>query len=196
MKTMKTTVTFLVAIFVSATAFATGNLKVNVTPLGEDNAIVDISNTKMENFEIEVRDLYGDLIFYKKTKDEALDYRKKYDFSKLDDGTYDLRVKTETDIHESRFNLERGNMKVLEESKIAKPYFHFDNNVFKMSYLNFDKNDLKLFVYAGNDLLLEKKLDNNFAVHEGLDFSKTGKGAYRIVLVDEYNTFQHNVLID
>ena len=196
MKTMRTTVTFLVAIFISTMAFGTGNLKVNVTPLGEDNAIVNISNTALGNFDIEVRDLYGELIFSKKTKGEAMDYRKKYDFSRLDDGTYDLTVKTETDIYESRFTLEHGDMTVLKESRTAKPYFYVDNNIFKMSYLNFDQNNLKLYVYGENDLLLEKKLSNDFAVHEGLDFSKTGSGMYRIVLVDDNNIFQHYVMID
>lgn len=196
MKTMKTTAIFLVAIFISSMAFATGNLKVNVTPLGEDNAIVNISNTAMDIIEIEVRDLYGELIFSKETKGDALDYRKRYDFSRLDDGTYDLTVKTETDIFESRFNLKNGDMTVLKETKTAKPYFHFDNNIFKMSYLNFDQNNLKLYVYGDNDLLLEKNLSNDFAIHEGLDFSKTDRGMYRIVLVDDNNIFQHNVMID
>ncbi len=196
MKTMRTTWILLIAFLISSVAMATGNLRVNVMPAGPDNAVVNITNTKESNFEIKVRDDNGEVIFSKKTKEEAMDYFKRYDFSRLDDGTYELSVETETDTYKSVFSINRGNVELLDETRMVKPYFNFENDIFKMSYLNFDQNKLKIYVYGGDDLLIEKKLENDFAVHEGLDFTKSSRGLYKIVIIDDLEMFEYYVSVD
>ncbi len=87
-------------------------------------------------------------------------------------------------------------MELLDETRMVKPYFNFENDILKMSYLNFDQNNLKMYVYGGDDLLIEKKLENDFAVHEGLDFTKSSRGLYKIVLIDDLEMFEYYVSVD
>lgn len=196
MKTMKTTAMIIVAILITNLAMATGSLKVNFSPSGAEIATLEISHAVMSQFEIDVKDDKGDLMFYKKTKDLSTNYKKVYDFSRLEDGTYTLSVKLGNEFTESRFSIERGIITVLDEKKIAEPYFAFENKVFKMTYLNFTDDDLKLYVYGEEGLLKEKKFSNQFAIHDGLDFSKTKNGSYRVILEHGQEMFQYDIVLD
>lgn len=196
MKTMKKTTMILAAILIANLAMATGNLRVNFLPAGADNATLEITNAETSQFEIDVKDNKGVVVFYKKTKDLSSNYRKMYDFSGLEDGNYTLSVKIDTEKNESRFNIERGNLTVLDEKKVAKPYFALDDKVFKMTYLNFNNDALKMYVYGEEGLLKEKDLSNEFAVHEGLDFSKADRGSYRVILEHGLEMYQYDIVLD
>ena len=193
---MKTTTMIIAAILITNFAMATGNLRVSFLPVGSDNARLEITNSNTSQFEIDVKDDNGDVVFFKKTKDLATNYQKMYDFSALEDGFYTLSVKIDNEKNESRFSIERGNVVVLDEKKFAKPYFTFDDNVFKMTYLNFSNDPLKMFVYGDKGLLKEKNLSKEFAVHEGLDFSKAERGAYRVIVEHGLEMFEYNVNVD
>jgi hypothetical protein len=119
-----------------------------------------------------------------------------YDFSPLEDGIYTLSVKIDSEKSESRFAIERGQLTVLDEKKIAKPYFTFDDKVFKMSYLNFTNDALKMYVYDEDGLVKEKMLGKEFAVHEGLDFSKAERGSYRVIVEHGLEMFQYDIVLD
>lgn len=196
MKTVKTTVMLFVVLLITNLAMATGNLKVNFLPVGAENASIEITNFTMSQFEIDVKDENGDVVFFKKTKDLSTNYSKIYDFSPLEDGNYSLSVKIDTEKNESRFNMERGKLKILDEKKIAKPYFTFEDKVFKMTYLNFNSDAVKMYIYGEDGLLKEKKLGNEFAVHEGLDFSKAENGSYRVIVEHGLEMFEYDIVLD
>jgi hypothetical protein len=67
MKTMKTTMIAAAILFMANFAYASGNVRTNMAPSGDESAYVEISNATYTHFEIDVRDVYGDIIFSKKT---------------------------------------------------------------------------------------------------------------------------------
>jgi hypothetical protein len=197
MKTMKTIFAVVIAGLIGSNVIASGNLRVNMTPGSKDLAEVEIMNVKMSTFEIDVKDDKGEVIFYKETKAPATNYKRSYDFSRLDDGTYFLTVKIDKESTETKFNIQRGQVNVVEEKKMVDPVFVMDNKQLKMSYLNFAGDQTSLFVYDRNrNSLYEKDLKSDFVTQHGIDFSRVPKGNYEVVLSSGNSVHSYNVFID
>jgi hypothetical protein len=194
MKTMKATLLITVLALVSSTVFASGNLKSNMTQAEADKALVEATNLKVELFEIEVEDEFGQTLFSKTTEARA-DYKRTYDFSALEDGIYFLNVNHGNEKYTKRFQLESGEVTVLEERKVVEPYFVQKGDKVKMSYLNFPNEDLSIYVYDDSGLLHEEELKNEFAVHKSIDMSELRSGEYRIVLASGYEIFEKDITI-
>ena len=197
MKTMKTIFAVVIAGLIGSSAMASGNLRVNMTAGSKDLAGVEIFNVKMSTFEIEVKDAYGEVVFYKETKAPATSYKRNYDFSRLEDGTYYFTVKIDNESTETKFDIKRGQVNVVEEKKMADPVFVFDNKALKLSYLNFNGDNTTLIVYDRNrNSLYEKDLKSDFVTQHGIDFSKAPKGDYEVVLSSGSSAHSYDVSID
>jgi hypothetical protein len=195
MKTMKTTMIAFAMLVLANFAHGSGNVRLNVVPEESEKAYVEISNTVLTQFEIDVRDEFGEVVFYKKTMEPAAVYKKKYDFSALEDGIYTLSVKSERELNQTRFSIKYGEIEILGERKVVEPHFTMDGNTWKMSYLNFPLEKMDLYVYDGNRLLYEKRIDPVFAVHEGLDLSELYPGNYQVVFATQSDSFEHEVTV-
>jgi hypothetical protein len=79
-----------------------------------------------------------------------------------------------------------------------EPFFAFDNNKLKFSYLNFEQEDVNLYLYDSKprDLVMEKKFDDDFAITDGLDFSNAQSGTYEAVLSGNYKFYTYEVVVD
>ena len=197
MKTMKTIFAVVIAGLIGGSAMASGNLKVNMASGSKELAEVEIMNVKMSTFEIDVTDMYGEVIFYKETKAPATNYKRNYDFSRLEDGTYFFTVRIDNEIKETKFNIERGQVKVVEERKMVDPVFVMDNKQLKLSYLNFQQENSKLIVYDRfRNSLYEKDLKSDFVTQHGIDFSKVPRGDYEVVLSSANSVHSYDVFID
>lgn len=197
MKTMKTILAVVIAGLIGSSVMASGNLRVNIAEGSKNLAEVEIFNVKMSTFEIDVTNEYGEVIFYKETKAPATNYKRNYDFSRLEDGNYYFTVKIDNEVKETKFNINRGQVKVIEAKKMVEPVFVMDNKQLKMSYLNFEQEDTKVIVYDRfRNTLYEKDLNPQFATHHGLDFSKAPRGEYEVVLSSGNSVHSYDVFID
>lgn len=198
MKKLKTSLVLLSLVLVSGAVMATGNLKVNVTPVKSEKAVVNVSNTAQSHFEIEIRNDVGDLVFYKETNSPSKSYVKLYDFSNLEDGLYTFTVKLDKQVSTNNLDISNGNVTVESERKDAEPYFTLENNKLKMSFLNFEKEDVKLYLYdnSNNELVMEKDLESDFAITYGLDFTQVKNGNYDAVLTSENKYYTYNIVVD
>jgi hypothetical protein len=198
MKTMKTFFALLIStLFLGGSAMASGNLKLNISGAGNDLAEVEITNAKISTFEIEVVNEYGETVFVKETKAPANNYKRKYDFSKLEDGTYYFTVKIDNESSKTKFDIKGGEIKILEEMKMVDPVFIFEDDLLKLTYLNFAGENTTVFVYDryGNELF-SKDLKSTFAMHHGVDFSNAAKGSYEVVLSNINEIHSYDVFID
>jgi hypothetical protein len=197
MKTMKTIFALVLAVFVYGSVNASGNLRVNITDLNNSLTEVEILNAKMSMFEIDVKNEKGELVFFKETTSPATNYKRKYDFSKLENGVYFFTVKIDNELKETKFRIENGKMTVLKQTKMVEPVFIFDDNQLKLSYLNFDGENSSFIVYDSNrNELYRKNLNSDFITQHGLDFSKATRGSYRAVLSSGNNVFSYDIFVD
>lgn len=180
-------------VLVSGAVMATGNMKVNILPVEKDRTVVQILNVTESNYEIELTNEKGDLVFYKKTNVPTATYANHYNFSMLNDGQYNLTVKTNDEKLENSLKIVNEQVEILDQKRVAAPYFTVRDNRLELSYLNFELENLKVMVYDNNTLLFEKKLKPEFAVNYGLDISNLKNGKYDAVLVAESGTFEYRL---
>lgn len=116
MKTFRT-ITMMVALTVIANiAMASGNLRVNILPLKADRAVVAISNNAESKFQISIEDEHGAVVYFKETDEGMADYRKVYDFSNLENGSYKLVVSLDNISGEREFSIDHGVINVGKEN--------------------------------------------------------------------------------
>ena len=185
MKTIK--LAFTVAALAAATmATAVEKPKMNVVPLSSERAIVTVTNENAAIFEVSIEAENGDMVYYKQTSEPVTDFKQVYDFKGLADGKYVLNLKVNDTKVINEFQVSENKI-VVGESKVRfAPYFDFKNNELKLSYLNFDQENLKLYFYKNDELVYESKLGRDFNITAGYDLSKLDKGNYKVVL-SSYN---------
>jgi hypothetical protein len=192
MKNLKSILGGAVLLLVSGAVLATGNMKVNILPSNE-KTLVQVLNVAESNYEIELKNERGDLVFYKKTDSPATTYAQHYDFSLLNDGNYSLTVKGTNEKMENTLKIKKGNVEVLNQRKEVAPFFTVRDNRIEVSYLNFELENLKVMLYDNNTLLFEKNLEPEFAVNYGLDLSNLKSGKYDAVLTSGNNFFEYQI---
>ena len=196
MKTIKTisklTMLFAFVAFAN-TLMAGGNLKVNILPLTSEKAVVAISTVDAANFQISIENEKGEKVYYKETDADSKDFRKVFDFSNLEKGDYKLSVSTNGLTTERTFSIDNENIAVGKEKSIIEPYFGFKDGKLKISYLNFQEDNLSLNFYTDNTLVYSKEIGNKFNVIEGFDLSKLEKGTYSVVLSTKNNSYSYDL---
>lgn len=195
MKTIKTlTMTFAIMI-VANVAMATGNLRVDILPLTAERAVVAISNSAESKFEISIENSVGEIVYYKETEGKMADYRKVYDFSKLENGQYTLTVNIDGATSKREFSIDSRNIAVGKMKNLVRPYFAFNNDVLRVAYLNYPGETMDLLIYEGDNLIYNKALENTFSVNEGLNLSKLKTGNYQVVLATGDQVYDYTVEI-
>lgn len=198
MKTMKRFFALTIATVLAGAVFASdsGNLKVNMEASEASKALVEISSMKLSNFEIEVTDSYGESLYEMTTVAPANGLKKRMDFSQLDDGIYTFSVKIDKERTIQTFEVDRGDVEIINSRKTIDPYFTFEKKMVKLSYLNPQGEDVKLYVYdMNNRLLAESELGNGFAIHKAVDFSDRPWGDYSVVITNDYDVHEYDVVI-
>ncbi len=192
MKTIKLVFT-VVAAAITTMAAAIENPKVNLVPLSDERAAVTVKNAKPAFFEVSIKAENGDLVYYKQTENPSTDYKQIYDFTDLADGTYVLNLEVEGTKVTNNFEVSRNGIEVGEAQVRFAPYFDFNNDELKLSYLNFDQETLKLYFYNNNELVYKTEVGKDFNITKGYDLSKLQSGSYQVVLSSLNNKYTFDV---
>lgn len=193
MKTIRTLTMMLAIMMVVNVAMATGNLRVDILPLNAERAVVAISNSAESKFEISIENSAGEIVYYKETEGKMADYRKVYDFSKLEAGKYTLVVNIDGATSKRDFSIDSKSIQVGKMKNVVEPYFAFNNDILRVAYLNYPGENMDLLIYEGSNLIYNKALENTFSVNEGLNLSKLKTGNYQVVLATGDQVFDYTV---
>ena len=186
MKTIKLLFTITAAAIV-AIATAVEKPKMNVVPLTAYRAIVSIVNEKAAYFELSIKAENGEVVYYKQSTKPLINYQKVFDFKELENGKYTMNLKINDTSLSRNIEIAYNNIYVGDAKLRFDPYFTFDNEILKFSYLNFDEEMFKLNIYDGSNLIYQSKLGRNVTITQGYDLSKLQAGNYRI----ELSSFNH-----
>lgn len=193
---MKTVLLAIITSLAASAVLASGNLTVNFASNDADLA-VEISNTRLADFEIEIINESGEKLYQMETTAPRSEVKKRYDFSNLENGDYWYTVKIDKERIRKQLSVNNGEVEVVDMRKTLEPFFHQEGNKIKLSYINFPKENVTLYVYDEEYNVLEKtRLGKEFTIHKGIDMSDLDKGTYRIVLLSNYDSFGHSVTIN
>lgn len=196
MKTLKNIFALMIAILATNAAMASG-LRVNVLENDADLTVVEISNNKMSNFEIEVSNAYGEELYRMKTKSPVNEFKKRYNFSGLEDGIYWYSVKIDKEKVVKKMEIEEGRVNVVEVRKTLEPYIKQENDMIKLSFLNFQNEDVKVYIYGSdNNLVAEADLGNEFSITKAINVEELEKGEYEMVITHNYDYYEHDFSVN
>lgn len=193
MKTIKLVFTVM-AVAVAAIVTGVEKPKMNVIPVTLDRAIVSIENENPAQFEVSIEAENGDLVYYKQSSNPITDYRKVFDFKDLEAGSYVFNLKVNETSVSNEFSVSHKGIVVGEKKMRFAPYFNYNNQVLKLSYLNFDEEPLKLKFFDENGLVYQTQLGKDFNIATGYDLTNLEKGAYTVVLSSYNNEFTYNLV--
>ncbi len=198
MKTIKKSLLLFAMVFAGGTVLASGDVNVNLIPVKNDKALIAISSTVPNPIEVEIQNDNGDIVYMHKTNSPSGKYEKVYNLENLDNGKYFFVVRTNNEEIERAVNIENGKMTVTSREKDMAPFFSFDNKNLKLSYLNFDKKDVNLYIYNNKtgETVYQADLGSNFSITHGLDLSKLKSGSYEVVLASEGFDHPYDINID
>ena len=181
MKTIKFLST-VVAVAIVAVASAVEKPKMNVVPLTPDRAVISIQNDNAALFELSIVAENGDLVYYKQSTKPLNSYQKIFDFTQLENGNYTLKLKVNDTSLSKDFQVASKGIYVGESKLRFDPYFAFQDNVLKLSYLNFDGEKFSLNIYDKDGLIYKSELGKEFNMTNGYDLSALTEGKYDVIL--------------
>lgn len=182
------------AVAVAAIVTGVEKPKMNVIPVTLDRAIVSIENENPAQFEVSIEAENGDLVYYKQSSNPITDYRKVFDFKDLEAGSYVFNLKVNETSVSNEFSVSHKGIVVGEKKMRFAPYFNYNNQVLKLSYLNFDEEPLKLKFFGEDGLVYQTQLGKDFNIATGYDLTNLEKGAYTVVLSSYNNEFTYNLV--
>lgn len=192
MKTVKFLLTVTTAAVV-AIASAVEKPKMDVVTLNADRAVISITNENPALFEMSIETTRGDVVYYKQSNEPITSYQKTFDFANLENGSYVFNLKVNDTKLSKDFTVNSKNI-LFGDSKLRfDPYFSFKDNELKLSYLNFDEENVNISFYNEGGVVYQKKLGSDFAIMDGYDLSKLEDGKYRVVLSGFKNQFEYNL---
>lgn len=192
MKTIKF-LSVLVLVAVVGIATAVEKPQMNVIRLDNEKALIAIANEKPAHFELSIESENGDLVYYKESETEITNLRQVVNYSALEKGLYTLKLKVNDTSATKEFKIDNRGLNVGETKINYDPYFSYSDNVLKLSFLNFDKENIQFRIYNNGELEFENKLGKDFVISAGYDLSKLKPGKYQIELSSLTNQFSYNI---
>lgn len=181
---MKTKVTLtMMALVLAVSTWATNIPQLNLVVLDDSKAVLSAITDPAVNSEISVTDENGSLVYYKEST-SATGISSVFDFKGLENGSYTFSVKSGTASASQAIAVRNGKIEVKEAKTELEPYFTVEGDVLKISFLNFDKDDVSLYIYNNNKEVYTQALGNSFVVQDGFDLAKLDRGVYDVVLAE------------
>jgi len=191
MKTKQFALAILALVF-TVSASATKIPKMNIVALDDSKALFSVVTDDSMNSEISIRDEAGNIVYYKENKG-SVGISSVFNLRELENGVYTFKVKTGTASASQEVAIQNGKLEVQETKTQLDPYFEVDGDILKVSYLNFDGENVSLHIYDGTKEVYESGLGNPFVVQKGLNISDLDNGSYEVVLATENEVYNYRV---
>ncbi len=188
MKTKRSLVTLL-AVAIITLASAVEKPKMSVLPLNADQVIITATNNNVCNFEISILAKNGDIVYYKQSDKPISEYQKVFDIRNLENGKYIINLKVNGTNLKRDFTVTPKKIYIGESEMKFDPYFIFDGEDLKFSYLNFNLEKFKMEIFNEDELVYKTKIGKDFPINSGYNLSKLEAGNYKVVLSSFNNRF-------
>ncbi len=182
MKT-KTTIIAILMILLANNVFAVKNFKLEVKPIEESKVLINTVTKAGAKSSLDIVSESGETVYFKKLKKNDLN-KQVFNLSNLEDGKYEVRLSNAKMTLKNEMTICNGVVTVMEQNQEIEPHFSFENDVIKISYLNFEKDKVQAMVYQSGVLIHEAYLGNEFTVNKGLNLSRLKKGKYDLCLTN------------
>jgi hypothetical protein len=182
------------AIFLASAVFATKLPTMKIVPAEKSKTIVAFETGTTSGFELTVKNLQGETLYYKKSEEPVDSYRTVFDFSNLNDGPYQVSLNTGNCTVNRKLTISGNRVQLGEETRLFAPVYSFQNNMLNVSFLNKGQKYVFLNVFQDGDYVSGAKLGKAMCIQKTLDFSKLPEGTYQVVLSDKFKDYSYTVV--
>lgn len=169
----------------------TGN--VYMYPLNNGaHATVTLADFSEGNYTLTIEDLGEDIVYYSEMLKTPKLFSKIFDFSRLEDGDYMLKVEHRNGTKECLFTVTNGDIKVSRKLKVTKPTFSKSGNkaAFTLSNSSDEVYSIKVISPKGDELHVSKA--SGKVIKKSFDFSNVELGKYTVLVSSQQNEFAFN----
>ena len=182
-----TALALLLAVSVSASKIPT----LNVIAIENNKALVAFENSKPTAVEVTVKSKKGEILYYKKSEVPVEDLRLVLDFQNLENGNYDVKLDFNNFTINREITIANSTItRVGEAERAFGPYYQFEDNLLKVSFLNNNQNSVLMDIYKEGKHVTTKRLGKEMCIQRVFDFSKLEAGQYDIRLTDNKHDYQ------
>ncbi len=137
------------------------------------------------------------VVLFQDKIDQKFDFKRKFDLSKLPDGSYIFEIDHGNQIKQYSFTILNNEVSIADHcAAIFKPTFISKEYNLDISYLNLDKEAVSLSIYDQNGKnLVSEKVVNKQIVEKRYDLSLLPNGNYQVVIKTADRVFVHTVTI-
>lgn len=185
MKTRKSLATIL-AVLIVTIGFASEKVRMNVTPLSSEKALVTFYAENPSNFELTIKNELNETVYYYKSGKAQQAYRGKFDFSSLDLGNYTVSVNCGNQCLNSELTVLKDKIEASPVVKSMEPYFNQKKNRLNVSHINSAQKQVYLNIYKDEEHVAGANLGRDFTIQKSVNLSNLEKGKYKVVLSDWY----------
>ncbi len=188
MKTIKNFLFVIAIAITSSAAFAGGtgttSLLVDLKPVDENRAIVEIENNTEFNYKISIYDKNGFEVLTDESNGTEPNYKKVYNFKNLEDGSYNMVVTANRVESKNDFQIENNELNIGEATVNVDPYFQQNDDILRVAYLNNtgEKAHISIVEDFSDEKVWEKTLGSDFNVNEAYDISNLDMDNCRVEL--------------
>lgn len=191
MKRVKTLLLTVVAFFAVNTALhaADDDAFISVKQSGEKQALIRVANLTDASVAIlKIKSSSGQTLYREVITDQT--HMKRYNFSNLPTGTYEVEVKTENGVSKEVFQITEGE----KSSVYFKPAIQVEPDMVKVAFMNKINSPVSLKLYAENgEVLYEESVASQEVYAKGLNVSKLQPGKYSVSLVGDNYVYSRSI---
>jgi len=178
-------------VLAAATAAGVERPTLNVIPVSPDKVYVTLLNEKPARVEISVTASDGQLVYFKHLRGERQEYRKVFDLTPLENGQYSLAVRVNATTISRKLTVQKNQITVSAPLANLEPMFILNGRLLKLSYLNFEQENLSFGLYQEDEQIHNMSLGSNFVQNRGFDLVRLPAGHYLAILNANGEEFQY-----
>ncbi|WKN32977.1 hypothetical protein PZB74_06420 [Porifericola rhodea] len=183
---MKNLMLAMAALFVvSTTTFAADDaetlISVRQDKSADKKAFIRVTNISEEAPAVlKIKDMEGNTLHREVIADQA--YMKKYDFSNLPSGEYEVEVRTKAGISKEVFQISAGQSNAV----YFKPAIQVEPELVKVAFMNRVNSPVSLKLYdRDGKVLYEESVNSQETYSKGLNVAKLLPGQYSLAIVGD-----------
>jgi hypothetical protein len=178
------------------TAFAGGDL--HFRPIGgESSAAVLIVGTEPSTIRISIENRDETVVYYSDLQARTHEYKKRFDFSGLENGSYTLIAYIDEEKVVKDFNIVDSRVEVATSESPAvpeySPVFRVSGNYLVCLYENKTDHEVLVTFSNNNNTFFEESFDTGINVIRKYEISELPRGEYEVALMNGSNIFTYSL---
>ena len=136
-------------------------------------------------------------VFFFEALNERIEYLKKFNLSKLNNGVYTISVEDELKVIRYKVTVSNDSISIGKKVKSPKPVFRIKGDVVYLNLLNLDSKKVIIRVYDGaSRLVFSENLTNEIIIEKAFNFENAYEDNYSVIVEDNSAVYSQSISID